>query len=229
MNNKNNRKLNYIPEEEKEKILSLNKQHKSIRNISQLTNIRRDILSIFLKSSNVDLGYYHDKANIIVDSESVVCSECNIEKSLNQFQFGRRNEDSQYRYSFCNTCRNRKTRRRIYSRPENYFKTRVGVIRRRYEGNFNLTVEYLVDLYTKQQGKCFYTDVELIFGKANGLSERALSIDKINRELGYIQGNIVLCTSRANSIKYTQSLDELKEWMPTWYQKLKGAEFVTVI
>ncbi len=40
---------------------------------------------------------------------------------------------------------------------------------------------------------------------------------------GYTLGNVVLCTYRANSIKRDVSLDELREWMPGWYDRLVSA------
>lgn len=47
-----------------------------------------------------------------------------------------------------------------------------------------------------------------------------ISIDKIIPEKGYVEGNVVLCTNRVNTIKSDLSLEEMKEWIPSWYQKV---------
>ena len=56
--------------------------------------------------------------------------------------------------------------------------------------------------------------------KCEGLSYDSISVDKIIPELGYIKENIVLCSFKANTIKQNLTLDELREWIPRFYQKL---------
>lgn len=86
---------------------------------------------------------------------------------------------------------------------------------------FSLTVEYLKQLYELQKGLCFYTDVELITHVGVGHPPNSLSVDKIEPNLGYVPGNVVLCSKRANSIKHDQSLEELSKWMPLWHERIE--------
>jgi hypothetical protein len=85
---------------------------------------------------------------------------------------------------------------------------------------YDLPDGYLQSLYDRQSGLCFYTSkaLETVVGK--GWNPRALSVDRINPHRGYIVGNIVLCARRVNSIKQDMSLDELQEWIPTWYERI---------
>ena len=57
------------------------------------------------------------------------------------------------------------------------------------------------------------------------------SVDKVVAAAGYVPGNIVLCTYRANRIKGDMTLLELREWMPGWYErieKFEGEDFPVV-
>ena len=62
----------------------------------------------------------------------------------------------------------------------------------------DLTIEYLLDLYAQQGGRCFYTGLELS-PEAN--HDRTLSIDRIDSSVGYVKGNVVLCVWDANGMK----------------------------
>jgi len=79
----------------------------------------------------------------------------------------------------------------------------------------------LLKQFENQKGKCFYTGRILEWKGGNGLNRNSLSIDKIIPEKGYIQKNFVLCTHIANSVKLDLSLQEIEEWIPKWYSKIK--------
>lgn len=87
----------------------------------------------------------------------------------------------------------------------------------------DVSEEYLLFVYTTQNKLCVYTDTYLPFTTGNqsksGPRETSLSIDRFDQEKGYVVGNILVCSSRANSIKLNQSLEEFKTWMPSWYER----------
>jgi len=71
----------------------------------------------------------------------------------------------------------------------------------------DLTVDYLVNLYNKQDGYCFYTGEKMLFGWVDGkINHNSLSLDKLDPEKGYVQGNVVWCTYLINTMK--QNLNE---------------------
>lgn len=71
----------------------------------------------------------------------------------------------------------------------------------------------MIDLWVKQGGKCYYTGVPMkLKGYATG-DKHVATVDRIVPELGYVEGNIVLCCSIVNRIKQDLSLDELRHWV----------------
>ena len=101
------------------------------------------------------------------------------------------------------------------------FRDRVNRLRIRASGIVcDLVVDDLTALYRSQNGLCFYTDVPMEIQKGNGKNRHSVSIDKIVPDLGYIRGNVVLCTYRSNAIKRDITLDEMREWMPSWHRRV---------
>ena len=90
---------------------------------------------------------------------------------------------------------------------------------------FNLTVEYVKDLFEKQQGKCYYTGVHLNIvqkkkigigkGKMNKITffhnPNHFSLDRLNSDKGYVKGNVVWCTYLINKCKNMQTVPEFYE------------------
>jgi hypothetical protein len=86
---------------------------------------------------------------------------------------------------------------------------------------FTITREELCGMFEEQKGLCFYTDVPMRTDTGLGWNPNALSLDKVVPEKGYIPGNVVLCTRRANTVKSDLTLEEMKLWMPPWYKRLE--------
>lgn len=66
--------------------------------------------------------------------------------------------------------------------------------------------EWLADLYKKQNGKCYYTGVQMTWttsGSGKGTFSRdTVTVDRKDPDGGYFKENIVLCT---HSINWTKS------------------------
>jgi hypothetical protein len=82
---------------------------------------------------------------------------------------------------------------------------------------FNITSEYLVNIWEKQKGKCYYSGRDLQYNKikeelpeGKRIHPERVSIDS---KKGYIEGNIVLCCWTANNIKQDLSMEEFKKWI----------------
>jgi hypothetical protein len=69
---------------------------------------------------------------------------------------------------------------------------------------FDLTTEYLWELYIKQGGKCALSGLPLSFAKwviRNGRSDQTASIDRINSAIGYVEGNVRWVHKVANMMR----------------------------
>ncbi len=87
--------------------------------------------------------------------------------------------------------------------------------------NCHLTATDLKERFEAQKGLCFYTDVPLNCTLGVGKQLDGLSVDRVCGELGYVSGNFVLCTNKANTVKNNLTLEELKLWLPSWYERLR--------
>ena len=86
--------------------------------------------------------------------------------------------------------------------PFRWFVTRA-VCRRKKKGDTNLTVEYLKELWEKQQGVCPFTDwkvdlPETSQGWVGGSRIRRASLDRVDCSKGYIKGNVRFVSVMAN-------------------------------
>lgn len=56
---------------------------------------------------------------------------------------------------------------------------------------FNISIDYLWDLFIRQKGQCKLSGIELCFSKtANSYKDRTASLDRIDSSKGYIEGNV---------------------------------------
>lgn len=83
---------------------------------------------------------------------------------------------------------------KILCRIRNKAKTNQHIKYREY----NLTVEYLVDLWQKQNQRCALTGKQMTYKFRNLFS---VSIDRIDSDVGYIEGNVQLVCQAANYAK----------------------------
>lgn len=71
----------------------------------------------------------------------------------------------------------------------------------------NLTVEYLRELYDMQDGKCAYFNIVLQLDGGMGL--RSITLDRLDCDRGYVQGNVVLACRAANLARGNASTDDM--------------------
>lgn len=69
------------------------------------------------------------------------------------------------------------------------------------ELDFNLTLDYLLSLWNLQQGICAMSGIEMTFDRYHGRIPTNVSIDKIDRNKGYVIGNVQLVCMACNQIK----------------------------
>ena len=79
---------------------------------------------------------------------------------------------------------------------------------------FNLTEEYLQNLWNEQDGKCNYTNIPLLMNKRNSKQKpNTASLDRIDSNIGYVEGNVQFICYSLNLAKASFSHDEFSEWI----------------
>jgi len=91
----------------------------------------------------------------------------------------------------------------------------IGAVRNganRRDIEFDLTAEYVNDLFIRQRGLCTLTGWMLVPKTFVGGTKGNLSIDRIDNDLGYIEGNVQLVRKEANFLRGSLTMDELYAW-----------------
>ena len=97
----------------------------------------------------------------------------------------------------------------------------IGACKRAKKNNipFNLTEDYLKSIYPSDM-ICPVLGFEMSVGlDENGSSETSPSLDRIIPEKGYVQGNVVVVSMRANTIKRDATPEELRK-VTDFYEKV---------
>lgn len=77
--------------------------------------------------------------------------------------------------------------------------------------DFDLDAHYLMDMYKKQNGLCFYTGIPMQmaitenWGELKCAAPDILSVDRVDSSIGYLKGNVVLCCTAINKMKSNYS------------------------
>ena len=128
-------------------------------------------------------------------------------------------EDSEYTEFGYRTALNRKEFRTIPKTKEDeiatylYSKSRKRFKTASHIKEYNLTEEYLKLLLDKQNYKDYYTGIQ-------PKDYHDYSIDRIDSNKGYIQGNVVITTNTINVMKSDLSIEEFKKQIQLLYQNL---------
>lgn len=139
------------------------------------------------------------------------CKGCNEHKSSEEFYSNRKGI-----HALCKPCyikRNSEYQSRY--RAKNRFAIRMRSCRARAKEKglpFDLTTEYLEEIWT---GVCPAFGVSLDI-KAKKDEQDHAQLDKIIPDLGYVRGNVVWLSQRANRIKDDASVEDLErllEWL----------------
>lgn len=67
----------------------------------------------------------------------------------------------------------------------------------------SITIEYLDELWERQEGKCVYTGWDLSFGKSGVLG--TASLDRIDSSIGYVEENVQFVHKDVNTMKWELS------------------------
>lgn len=124
----------------------------------------------------------------------------------------------------CETNRKERLRNCFAQNIELYFRKRYYALKTTCNRNnipFNLTLEDINDLWNRQKGLCYYTNIIMEgTGKERGFQKwNAPSLDRQTPELGYVKGNVVWCCFAVNSFKqfltekqFSDKINEIEWW-----------------
>lgn len=142
------------------------------------------------------------------------CSKCfTIFKGMRaNFHVKKREKSGQPALSvWCKTCKNSysaEIRGEYRKTPETFISSRVAGYKHRAKQDgvdFNLTAASLIEIFNRQEGKCYYTgqqlDFTLVAPKRNYPHRRTPSLDRLSPRSGYVEGNVVWCCYYVNRMK----------------------------
>lgn len=135
-------------------------------------------------------------------------------------------KNSRFTRRQCNSCHNKQTVVRRYSTKERRIRAHLNRIKHASTEKstpFNLDYDYIKGLLKYQGNKCFYSDHPIVFYAHGETPSRGMSpsIDKIVPGNGYVKGNVVWCLDRYNRMKNDATLEEMKLYMPMWYERVR--------
>ena len=155
----------------------------------------------------------------IEDINKMECRTCKKEISLEKFC--KRNDTNYNQWETeCNDCKKPRKRNEEYKRNINgsleyklsllIDNTKQRSKKRNKQNLININVDYLKEIYQKQNGICYYSGKKMSFITN---SREKISIDRIDSNKWYEKGNVVLCCWTANNLKQDLTMEEFKDWI----------------
>ena len=130
--------------------------------------------------------------------------------------------------AFC--CRNCKdVYNRAYKYDYNYKRRQRSLTPRAFLSNLlgykrrkeTLTIECLMSLYEKQEGKCALTGVPMTYEQGKGKLRTNISIDRIDSKRGYDNTNIRLVCTMVNKMRQDMDDTDFMAWCKLVLEPLK--------
>jgi len=107
---------------------------------------------------------------------------------------------------------------------ETYFRYKTTQLKRKSKSkglDFDLGKGFLYELYKKQNGKCFYTKMDIIHNEGI-FQDNSITVDRIDPNKGYIMDNVVLSSFNVNSFKGMMNENEFKNYLTKYIPLLMG-------
>jgi len=155
--------------------------------------------------------------------EGKSCTKCGAEKLLCDFFTTGKKVDGTPKYnSWCKICIKEKMasyHQKTWGKdrlqfsafnrtksPRSYLTYLLGKARRRHE--CLIDINYLCNLWDKQNGLCAITGWQMTMRLADGVVSTNASVDRINSEIGYVAGNVQLVCRCVNVAKHDLTMNE---------------------
>lgn len=164
------------------------------------------------------------RENLVFGDKPYKCKKCGIAKHPNQFVIHRMDNHRVGKYRYLYECKDCK-KNRIYAQRNKARQTIEWAIElifkwlkqwaKKRDIPFEISVEDLLSLWHKQKGKCYYSWYPMKYKfvyyqtwKESDKTKRQVSCDRLDNNLWYQKGNIVLCCTIVNKMKNTLSTQE---------------------
>lgn len=215
---------NQISTDNIDSIIRLNSENMSNADIARVLDISYNSISRVLKNHNKKSNFINNTIQM-VSSHEAKCTVCKIVKNIKKFPTIHKNSKYECKSSFCMDCKKNKYYELLNSDIKKYLTYRYRSLKRSAKERnilFSISLNEFMKQFFSQNGKCFYTDLEMVCKIGyDDLKRNVLSIDRVDTSIGYVAGNVVFTTYRINSIKNDLSLDEIKKWIPDWFSRIQ--------
>ena len=151
-------------------------------------------------------NYRQNKTAFFVYSlQNKVCSSCEIDKPVSEFK-----KRITYKDGYSNKCRKCEyeicTDSRKAYELKHWAKRLFLHAKKHNKYDFDIDEQFILELYEKQNGKCYWFNVDLIPSNEAKYPWQP-SLDRLDREKGYIKDNVVLACYSANIGRNTSSAE----------------------
>lgn len=148
----------------------------------------------------------------------LLCHSCLEYKEIDEFTpNGSKTEMRKYRRYICNKCECNRNNENLKKLSDNekfhkclmmkFYNARDRAKSKNLE--FNLTYEFIEQLWFEQNGKCALSNLPMTYLLGEGRVPTNVSIDKIDKNKGYIKENVQLVCNAVNQIKSDLNEDEM--------------------
>jgi hypothetical protein len=157
--------------------------------------------------------------DLIIKNGYQKCISCKKDKNLDEFYSNGCFSDGIKKYrTKCKECvlidskekhpKNYENKIKIkHSSYKNYISSLLNHCSKRKGKEFNIDIQYLIDIYNNQNGICNISGVPMTYDYGSKITN--ISIDRIDSRFGYIKGNIQLLCYIANIMKNVFELKDL--------------------
>ena len=161
-----------------------------------------------IKNPDIECNYcktkFHVKRSRQEKTSKLFCSmKCKIEYSKTDKtvlgNYKNRDEITQYFYKKCTRLKMSAKKRGILFSNE-------------------LNADFLITLWNNQQGKCYYSKVDMTTDSEDKL--HLVSVDRVDNNKGYTKDNIVLCSYAFNAFKFNFTSQDILNFI-TEIKKIK--------
>jgi hypothetical protein len=145
------------------------------------------------------------------------CTRCKKNLSIENYTKDEKTKDG-YR-NYCKICRSITAGKvALEYRVKNWAKMLVINAKKHSKDLVEIDENFVLKLFEQQKGKCYWFEVPLVPSEIEKYPFQP-SIDRINRELGYVKENVVLACYSANIGRNTSTYEIFKEFCDVLLKK----------